>query len=85
MVLGLFWRGMTRQGAVAGMLAGFGVTAYYMLAQIPALRAGGVLPRWLFADGLWWGIEPVAAGVFGVPVGFIVAVGWSWWSRVAGR
>jgi cation/acetate symporter len=85
MVLGLFWRGMTRQGAVAGMLAGFGLTAYYMLAQLPVLRAGGVLPRWLFADGLWWGIEPVAAGVFGVPVGFIVAVGWSWWSRVAGR
>ncbi|MGD9549768.1 MAG: VC_2705 family sodium/solute symporter [Burkholderiaceae bacterium] len=47
LVLGLFWRGMTRQGAVAGMLAGFGLTAYYMLAQLPVLRAGGVLPRWL--------------------------------------
>lgn len=86
LVLGLFWRGMTRQGAVAGMLAGFGVTAYYMLlAQNSVLRAGGVLPHWLFADGLWWGIEPVAAGVFGVPVGFVVAVGWSGWRRVAGR
>lgn len=85
LVLGLFWRGMTRQGAVAGMLAGFGVTAYYMLTQIPALRAVGVLPRWLFADGLWWGIEPLAAGVFGVPVGFVVAVGWSWWLRFVRR
>ncbi len=85
LVLGLFWRGMTRQGAVAGMLAGFGLTAYYMLAQLPVLRAGGVLPRWLFADGLWWGIEPLAAGVFGVPVGFVVAVGWSWWLRFARR
>jgi len=53
LVLGLFWRGMTRQGAVAGMLAGFGLTAYYMLAQLPVLRAGGVLPRWLLTDGLW--------------------------------
>ena len=85
MVLGLFWRGMTRQGAVAGMLAGFGVTTYYMLAQIPALRSLGVLPRWLFVEGLWWGIEPAAAGVFGVPVGFVVAVGWSWWRRIAAR
>ncbi|MGE4376756.1 MAG: VC_2705 family sodium/solute symporter [Burkholderiaceae bacterium] len=85
LVLGLFWRGMTRQGAVAGMLAGFGLTAYYMLAQLPVLRAGGVLPRWLLTDGLWGGIEPLAAGVFGVPVGFVVAVGWSWWLRFVRR
>ncbi|RZI98940.1 MAG: cation acetate symporter, partial [Haliea sp.] len=33
MVLGIFWRGATRRGAVAGMLAGLGVTAWYMLAN----------------------------------------------------
>ena len=33
MVLGIFWPGATRAGAVAGMLAGLGVTVYYMLVQ----------------------------------------------------
>jgi hypothetical protein len=34
MVLGIFWRGTTRAGAVAGMLAGLGLTVYYMLHMI---------------------------------------------------
>ncbi len=44
---------------------------------------------------LWWGIQPISAGVFGVPLGFavIVLVSWSrphpgarsksWWSTFA--
>ena len=71
MVLGIFWRGTTRQGAVAGMLAGLGVTVYYMLSHVQAMRA---LPSWVLADGLWWGIQPISAGVFGVPLGFVVAL-----------
>ncbi len=70
MVLGIFWRGTTRQGAVAGMLAGLGVAVYYMLSHTPVLRAWA---GWLLADGLWFGIQPISAGVFGVPVGLIVA------------
>ena len=38
MVLGIFWRGATRAGAVAGMLAGLGVTVYYMLANAAWVR-----------------------------------------------
>ena len=72
MVLGIFWRGTTRQGAVAGMLCGLGVATYYMLSHLPTLRA--VVPPVLLADGLWWGIQPVSAGVFGVPVGALAAV-----------
>ena len=71
MVLGIFWRGTTRQGAVAGMLSGLGITVYYMLSHVPALQ---ILPAILRADGLWWGIQPISAGVFGVPVGLLVAV-----------
>lgn len=69
MVLGIFWRGTTRRGAVAGMLCGLGVTVYYMLVNAPGLRA------WLGWPGgaPWFGIQPISAGVFGVPVGFIVA------------
>ena len=33
--------------------------------------------------GLWWGIHPISAGVFGVPVGFAVIVALSLWQRRA--
>ena len=80
MVLGIFWRGTTRQGAVAGMLGGLAITVYYMLSHVPAMQA---LPRWLLADGLWFGIQPISAGVFGVPCGLIVTLVVSWITRPA--
>lgn len=70
MVLGIFWRGTNRTGAVAGMLTGLAVTVYYMAAHAPTVRA------WfgLSAGGtLWFGIQPISAGVFGVPAGFLTA------------
>lgn len=70
MVLGIFWKGTTRVGAVGGMLTGLGVTIYYMAINLPALRSAAGLK----VDGLWWGIQPVSAGVFGVAAGFAVAV-----------
>ena len=71
MVLGIFWRGTTRQGAVAGMLCGLGVTVYYMLSHVAGVKA--LLPAWLLADGLWFAIQPISAGVFGVPAGLLAA------------
>jgi cation/acetate symporter len=53
------------------MLAGLGIAVYYMLSHVPVLRSGA---GWLLADGLWFGIQPISAGVFGVPVGLIVAI-----------
>ena len=70
MVLGIFWRGATRRGAVAGMLAGLLVTVFYMVSNTQALRV--LLPSALHVEGLWWGIHPVSAGVFGVPAGLLV-------------
>jgi cation/acetate symporter len=26
------------------------------------------------ADNIWWGISPISAGLFGVPIGFIVII-----------
>ena len=62
------------------MLAGLGVAVYYMLSHVPAM---GVLPAWMLADGLWFGIQPISAGVFGVPTGLVVAVVVSWLTRPA--
>jgi len=67
MVLGIFWKRTTRAGAVAGMLAGLGVTIYYMAINLPVVR----LALGLSGEGLWWGIQPVSAGVFGVAAGFV--------------
>ena len=70
MVLGIFWPRTTRPGAVAGMLSGLGVTLYYMLINTQAFRGlVGLAP----GHALWFGIQPVSAGVFGVPVGFAMA------------
>ncbi|MBS0307253.1 MAG: cation acetate symporter [Proteobacteria bacterium] len=73
LVAGIFWKRANRWGAVLGMLAGLGVTFYYMATTHPWLRAvfGVTSP---IAEHLWWGIQPISAGVFGVPVGFAVIV-----------
>ena len=68
LVMGLFWRRTTGRAVVMGMLAGAGLTGFYLLLASPALRAWWGLPP----GGLWWGIHPVSAGFFGVPVGFAV-------------
>jgi cation/acetate symporter len=70
LVLGVFWQRATRQGAVAGMLAGFGVCFYYMMHTNPIL--GGS------AAGQWFHIAPVSAGVFGVPAGLLTMAVVSW-------
>lgn len=71
LIAGIFWRGATRWGAILGMWAGLAVTLYYMISNHPWLRA-------LFAvdarPELWWGIQPLASGVFGVPVGCLVLI-----------
>jgi len=72
-VLGIFWRGTTRRGAVAGMLAGLSVTVYYLLSQVESVR--GIVPGALLTHGLWFGIHPISAGVFGVPAGLAVTWG----------
>ncbi|MDC8770767.1 sodium:solute symporter family protein [Roseateles albus] len=68
LVLGIFWRRANRWGAVAGMLVGLGLTTYYMVHATPALRAVLGVPG---SASLWWGIQPISAGLFGVPAGFV--------------
>ncbi|QIL43429.1 VC_2705 family sodium/solute symporter [Acidovorax sp. HDW3] len=75
MVLGIFWRGTTRAGAVWGMLAGLGVALYYIVSHLPVVQM--LTPSWLawlWVQGLWWEIQPISAGVFGVPAGLAVTL-----------
>jgi cation/acetate symporter len=75
LVLGIFWHRTTGLAASAGMLTGLGVTVYYMVTTQTWLREvfGVSAPV-----SLWWDIQPIAAGVFGVPAGFVVMVLLSW-------
>jgi cation/acetate symporter len=82
LILGIFWNRANAPGAVAGMLTGFALTFYYMAINQPWLRSVFGITR---PVELWWGIEPIAAGVFGVPVGFVVIVLVSWATRRPGR
>lgn len=71
LVLGIFWKRASKWGASLGMIAGLGVTFYYMVTTQPWLRGifGVTSPI-----ELWWGIQPISAGLFGVPVGFAVII-----------
>jgi len=68
MVLGIFWAKTTRAAAVGGMLTGLVVTIYYMAINAAPVRSA----MGLTGSGLWFGIQPVSAGVFGVFSGIAV-------------
>jgi cation/acetate symporter len=71
LMLGIFWKRANGVGAVVGMVSGLLVTFYYMAINQPWMRSVFGVTR---PVELWWGIEPIAAGVFGVPVGFAVII-----------
>ena len=62
LVCGVFWKRANKLGAILGMSAGLGVCAYYMYLTYPFF--GVMAPK-------WWDINPISAGIFGIPVGFI--------------
>lgn len=84
MVCGLFWARVERRAAVSGMLTGLAVTVGYMVLNASSVRH---FLDWAPSTGLWWGVQPLSAGIFGVPAGFaviLVMTAWQHW-RQAGR
>jgi cation/acetate symporter len=71
LVLGIFWKRASSAGAVCGIAAGLGITIYYMVMNHAWMRTlfGVTQPV-----DLWFGIQPISAGVFGVPLGFAVII-----------
>jgi len=75
LVLGIFWKRATGLGAVCGMMGGLAVTFYYMSITQPWFRSIiWQVPTNEPVQSLWWGIEPISAGVFGVPAGFALII-----------
>jgi cation/acetate symporter len=71
LVLGIFWKRATKAGACVGMVLGLGITMYYMVMTQPWLR--GVFNITSPVE-LWYGIQPISAGIFGVPLGFAAII-----------
>jgi cation/acetate symporter len=60
LVLGIWWKRTTAAGAIVGMMAGFGITLFYLIAT-----------RY-FDMPLWFGIRNISSALWGLPVAFIV-------------
>jgi cation/acetate symporter len=74
LMMGIFSKSVTREGAVAGMVCGIGVTLLYVFQHkgimfIPGTAfLGDMPPNWFF------GIEPNAFGAVGAVVNFVAAI-----------
>lgn len=71
LVLGIFWKRANGIAASLGMAAGLGTTVYYMIMTQPWMRGVFGISS---PVQLWWDIQPISAGLFGVPVGFAVII-----------
>ncbi len=71
LVLGIFWKRASSAGAIVGMIGGLGITAYYMVMNHPWMRQVFSVDS---PVSLWWAIQPISAGVFGVPLGFALII-----------
>ena len=67
-VMGIFYKKMNKQGAIAGMLAGIGLMLFYMLKFKFNFFGGGD------SSGYWFGISPEGFGTIAMLVNFIVAL-----------
>ncbi len=71
LVLGIFWKRASSIGAIVGMIGGLGITAYYMIMNHPWMRQVFSVDS---PVSLWWAIQPISAGLFGVPLGFALII-----------
>jgi len=75
LMMGIFSSRVTREGAVAGMVVGLGVTLFYVFQHKGIMFVAdwrflpGMSPNWFF------GIEPNAFGCIGAAINFAVAIG----------
>jgi cation/acetate symporter len=65
LALGVFWKRANKWGAILGMSAGLGTCAYYMYMTYPFFGVNAPL---------WWDINPISAGIFGMPAGILGVV-----------
>ncbi len=67
-VMGIFYKGMNKQGAIAGMITGILFTSVYIWYFKPALGGPG------HPEDYWFGISPEGIGTLGMIINFAVAL-----------
>lgn len=60
LVMGVWWKRTTTAGAIAGMIAGYGVCLFYLIGTQ------------YMGMPLWFGVRNISCGLFGIPAAFIV-------------
>ncbi len=68
-VLGIFYKKMNKEGAVAGMIVGIVSMLFYMLKFKFDMFGGGTKEDW------WFGISPEGFGTVAMILNFVVAIG----------
>ena len=66
-VMGIFYKQMNKEGAIAGMLVGISLMVYYMLKFKFNFFGGGS------ADDYWFGISPEGFGCVAMAVNFVIS------------
>ncbi len=66
-ILGIFSKRTTREGAIAGMLVGITFTAGYII-YFKAIVPGATAADW------WFGISPEGIGTLGMVINFVIAI-----------
>lgn len=62
LVMGVWWKRTSSQGAIAGMIAGYGVCLYYLITTQ------------FYEAPLWFGIKNISCGAFGIPAAFLTTI-----------
>ncbi len=68
-IMGIFYKRMNKEGAIAGMICGLGLSLFYMMRYKLGWIGGPTTP-----DDWWFGISPEGFGTVGMLVNFIVSI-----------
>lgn len=74
LIMGIFSRRMNKEGAIAGMIAGIGVTLLYVFQHKGIMFVADTAFLGNMPENWFFGIEPNAFGAVGAGVNFVVAV-----------
>jgi cation/acetate symporter len=64
-IMGIFWKKATKEGAITGMICGIAFTAAYIIYFKFINPAANTAANW------WWGISPEGIGTVGMAINFI--------------
>ncbi|MEL6941589.1 MAG: sodium:solute symporter family protein [Bacteroidota bacterium] len=73
-VLGIFYKRMNKEGAIAGMVVGISLMLFYMLKFKFGTFDGGKEAVAALQDDWWFGISPEGFGTIAMLVNFVVAI-----------